>query len=75
MLVRKDLGRSRAEKVNWGKVKKEGEGFKYLSEMGASNSWEVSRMTMMRPWGLWCRKVEVNPLCTNGVKRDGQKTA
>jgi len=51
-------------KIKAGKVKVEGE-LKYLSDREAGEAWESMRETVGRPWGLWCREVEVNPLYKN----------
>ncbi|OCK81718.1 hypothetical protein K432DRAFT_433966 [Lepidopterella palustris CBS 459.81] len=51
-------------KIKQGKVKSEGE-LKYLSDREAADTWETNRRTAMRPWGLWCREVEVCPLYRN----------
>ena len=56
-------------KIKSGKVKSEGE-VKYLSEREASDAWEMNVDTMMRPWALWCREVEVTPLYRNDCKRN-----
>jgi hypothetical protein len=46
------------------KVKAEGD-IKYLSDREAHDSWEANQGTVTRPWALWCREVEVNPLYQN----------
>jgi hypothetical protein len=56
-------------KLKGAKVKNEGD-VKYLSEREMADTWAFSRDTMMRPWALWCREVEVNGLYRNVVKRE-----
>lgn len=51
-------------KIKSGKAKGEGD-LKYLSEKQAHDTWESIRMTVSRPWALWCREVEVSPLYKN----------
>lgn len=51
-----------------GKVKGEGKGIKYLSSAETEGTAIMNRDTVMRPWALWCREVEVNPLYRNEVK-------
>ncbi|KAF2205963.1 arad-like aldolase/epimerase [Delitschia confertaspora ATCC 74209] len=48
------------------KIKSEGD-LKYLSEKEAHDTWESLRGTVDRPWGLWVREVEVNPLYKNNA--------
>jgi ribulose-5-phosphate 4-epimerase/fuculose-1-phosphate aldolase len=59
-------------KIKSAKVKTEGS-IKYLSEKETGDAWAFSRDTMMRPWALWCREVEVNALYQNEVKREGEE--
>jgi hypothetical protein len=51
------------------KVKTEGD-LKYLSDKESTDTWESLQGTVARPWALWFREVEVNPLyknnCTTG---------
>jgi hypothetical protein len=54
------------------KVKNEGD-VKYLSDREMSDTWAFSRETMMRPWALWCREVEINQLYRNEVKKEEEK--
>jgi len=51
-------------KIKSGKVKTEGD-LKYLSDKEAAEAWATMRETVARPWALWCREVEVNPLYKN----------
>ncbi|KAF2692001.1 hypothetical protein K458DRAFT_354195 [Lentithecium fluviatile CBS 122367] len=51
-------------KIKSAKVKAEGD-IKYLSDKEAHDAWEANQDTISRPWGLWCREVEVNPLYQN----------
>lgn len=37
----------------------------YLSDGEAHDAWEAMASTLARPWALWCREVEVNPLYQN----------
>ncbi|KAF2709443.1 hypothetical protein K504DRAFT_406591 [Pleomassaria siparia CBS 279.74] len=50
------------------KVKAEGH-LKYLSDKEAHEAWESMLGTVARPWALWCREVEVNPLYRNECPR------
>jgi ribulose-5-phosphate 4-epimerase/fuculose-1-phosphate aldolase len=59
-------------KLKGGKVTNEGD-IKYLSEREVGDAWAFNRETMMRPWALWCREVEVNALYQNEVKREEEK--
>jgi len=71
-LDEKGSGKIKSGKVKGGKARRESEEVKYLSEREADDAWEVIRATMIRPWGSWCREVEVNPLYRNEVKREGE---
>jgi hypothetical protein len=51
-------------KIKSAKVKAEGD-IKYLKDNEAHDAWESMQGTITRPWGLWCREVEVNPLYRN----------
>jgi hypothetical protein len=51
-------------KIKSAKAKAEGD-VKYLSDKEAHDAWEASHDTIIRPWALWCREVEVNPLYQN----------
>jgi len=51
-------------KIKSGKVKTEGE-LKYLSDKEAAEAWASMRESLARPWAMWCREVEVNPLYKN----------
>ena len=61
-------------KIKSAKVKTEGN-IKYLSDREAGDAWAFGRETMMRPWALWCREVEVNPLYVNEVRREEEEKA
>ena len=41
------------------------DGLKYLSDTESHASWETMAGTIAKPWALWCREVEVNPLYQN----------
>lgn len=49
------------------RVKGEGE-IKYLSDRETADAWAFNKDTVMRPWQLWCREVEISPLYRNDVK-------
>lgn len=51
-------------KIKSAKVKAEGD-IKYLNDREAHDAWESNQGTVARPWGLWCREVEINPLYRN----------
>jgi hypothetical protein len=51
-------------KIQSAKVKGEGD-LKYLKENEAHDAWETMQGTIARPWPMWCREVEVNPLYRN----------
>ncbi|KAF2264362.1 hypothetical protein CC78DRAFT_560350 [Lojkania enalia] len=51
-------------KIKSAKAKTEGD-LKYLSERELHDAWEANQSTLARPWELWCREVEVNPLYRN----------
>lgn len=67
----KGSGKISGGKVRGGKFKRDGEELKYLSDREAGDAWEMNRATMMRPWGLWCREVEVNSLYRNEIEKKG----
>ncbi|KAF1949166.1 arad-like aldolase/epimerase [Byssothecium circinans] len=46
------------------KVKPDAE-LKCLSDREAHDAWEANQATIARPWALWCREVEINPLYRN----------
>jgi hypothetical protein len=46
------------------KAKIEGD-LKYLSDRESADTWESLQGTVARPWSLWTREVEVNPLYKN----------
>jgi len=51
-------------KIKSAKVKTEGD-IKFLKDNEAHDAWESLQGTIDRPWRLWCREVEVNPLYQN----------
>ncbi|ORY10675.1 class II aldolase and Adducin N-terminal domain-domain-containing protein [Clohesyomyces aquaticus] len=51
-------------KIKSAKVKAEGD-LKYLTDRQARDTSEAMQATISRPWGLWCREVEINPLYKN----------
>lgn len=51
-------------KIKSASVKAEGD-ITYLNDREAHDTWEAMQATLARPWGLWCREVEVNPLYRN----------
>jgi hypothetical protein len=55
-------------KITEGKVKAV-KSLKYLSERETEDAWKMNKSTMTRPWGLWVREVEVDPLYQNEVQR------
>ncbi|KAF2643220.1 hypothetical protein P280DRAFT_394095 [Massarina eburnea CBS 473.64] len=38
---------------------------KSLSDREAHDAWDSLQASIARPWGLWCREVEINPLYRN----------
>ncbi|KAF2425827.1 hypothetical protein EJ08DRAFT_638415 [Tothia fuscella] len=64
-----DVGEHGSGKIKSAKVKTEGK-IKYLSDKEVGDAWAFSRDTMMRPWALWCREVEVSPLYKCDVKKE-----
>jgi hypothetical protein len=56
-------------KISGAKVKVDAE-VKGLSDKEVRDSWEANRGTVMRPWELWCREVEVCPLYRNEIKSE-----
>jgi len=50
--------------IKSGKAKTAGD-LKYLSDRESSDTWESLQGTVSRPWALWSREVEVNPLYKN----------
>jgi hypothetical protein len=62
---------------NGGKIKsgavKQDEKLKYLNDKEAAGTWQFNRDTMTRPWGLWVREVEIDPLYQNEVKKEETK--
>ncbi|TID16172.1 Acyl-CoA dehydrogenase family member 11 [Venturia nashicola] len=54
-------------KIKSAKVKGEGE-IKYLSDRETADAWVFNKETVMRPWQLWCREVEISPLYRIDVK-------
>ncbi|KAF2007211.1 hypothetical protein P154DRAFT_528879 [Amniculicola lignicola CBS 123094] len=57
-------------KIKSAKIKTEGE-VKYLSDKDLTDAWEAISHTITRPWELWRREVEVNPLYRNNCP-DGE---
>lgn len=57
-------------RIKSGKAKTDAGDLKYLSDRESHDAWEAMSGTLARPWTLWCREVEVNPLykndCPNG---------
>lgn len=51
-------------KIKSGKAKAEA-GLHYLSDKESHDTWESMSNTLARPWALWCREVQVNPLYQN----------
>jgi len=60
-------------KIKAAKLKSEGGDIKYLSDKETVDAWLFNKETMSRPWDLWVREVEVNPLYRNEVKREAEK--
>lgn len=52
-------------KIKSGHAKVEGGNLKYLSDRECHDAWESLSGTLTRPWALWCRQVEVDPLYRN----------
>jgi ribulose-5-phosphate 4-epimerase/fuculose-1-phosphate aldolase len=59
-------------KIKGAKVKSEGGKIKYLSSREAGDAWDMNKGTIARPWALWLREVEVNPLYRNEIKREDE---
>jgi hypothetical protein len=59
-------------KISGGKVKAV-KSLKYLNDREAADAWQMNKDTMTRPWGLWVREVEVDPLYQNEVKKEETK--
>ena len=57
-------------KIKGGKVKL-ADTVSYLSDREMKDGWETIKGSVMRPWKLWCREVEVNPLYVNEAKKEG----
>lgn len=55
-------------KIKSAKAKSEGD-IKFLKDNEAHGAWESLQGTIDRPWRLWCREVEVNPLYQNDCPR------
>lgn len=51
-------------KIKSGKAHAKSE-IKYLSDKESHDAWESLSSTIDRPWKLWCREVDVNPLYKN----------
>ena len=41
----------------------------YLSAKEASETWSMNQYSLRRPWALWTREVECNPLYVNESKK------
>lgn len=52
-------------KIKSGHAKVEGGNLKYLSDRECHDTWDSMTGTLARPWSLWCRQVEVDPLYQN----------
>jgi hypothetical protein len=52
-------------KIQSGHAKVEGDSLKYLTDKECHDAWEANSGTLARPWALWCREVEVDPLYKN----------
>lgn len=52
-------------KIKSGKASPSGGDIKVLSDKECHDAWESLSGTIARPWALWCREVEVNPLYRN----------
>jgi ribulose-5-phosphate 4-epimerase/fuculose-1-phosphate aldolase len=48
-----------------GKSDGDGDGIRYLSEEETSDATEMTRWSVMRPWGLWVKEVEADGLYVN----------
>lgn len=57
-------GEKASGKIKSGKIKLGGE-LKYLSTKEAKDTWEVNAQSVGRPWKVWKREVEVNPVYVN----------
>lgn len=57
-------------RIKSGKAKTDAGDLNYLTDKESHDAWEAMSGTLARPWSLWCREVEVNPLykndCPNG---------
>lgn len=60
-------------KIKSGAAKQE-ETLKYLSDREVAGTAQFNRDTLTRPWGLWVREVEVDPLYLMEVKKEDTKT-
>jgi hypothetical protein len=59
-------------KISGGKVKAV-KSLKYLSDREATDAWQMNKATVTRPWGLWVREAEVDPLYQNEAKKEETK--
>ncbi|KAJ4289381.1 hypothetical protein N0V88_006860 [Collariella sp. IMI 366227] len=48
-----------------GTAAQEDDGIQYLNSPQIQDSWETEMQTVEKPWALWVREVEVNPLYVN----------
>ncbi|KAF2666199.1 hypothetical protein BT63DRAFT_427978 [Microthyrium microscopicum] len=62
-----------AGKIKDAKLKDEGKGLHLLSAREVDDTLHFIRDTKMRPWGLWLREVEVDPMYQNNAKREDSK--
>ena len=69
----KGSGKISSGKVKGVKTKRDAEEIKYLSEREAGDTWSTNKETVLRPWEMWCREVDVNPLYRNEVEKMGDK--
>ena len=55
-------------KIKDGKVKALGKKLKLLNDRESTEAFQFNKGTIMRPWGLWTREVEVDPIYQNKVE-------
>lgn len=61
-------------KISGGKIRsKDLANIKFLSDREANDAHQMALDSMMRPWALWVREVEVDPLYQNKVKKEGEE--
>jgi ribulose-5-phosphate 4-epimerase/fuculose-1-phosphate aldolase len=62
-------------KIQNGKIKMDkAKEIMFLSDKETAESLQFARATMLRPWALWTREVEVDPLYQNQVERKETET-